>query len=140
MAPKQCNPCREQNLECTGDQPQCNHCTSNGKQSECYYPALPVTGRRTKLAKRQACEPCKRKKRKCDGVRPQCGTCDASGSVCAWDNSHLRPSGKLRKIKPLEPGPSQTGETQQPQHNPPIPSTSYLLPPAQPMIPFLGLP
>lgn len=45
-------------------------------------------------------------------------------------------------IKPLEPGPSETGETgetQQPQHNPPIASTSYLLPPlAQPRDPLLG--
>ena len=42
--------------------------------------------------------------------------------MCAWDNSHLKPSGKLRKIKPLEPGPS---ETEQPQHHSPVASTSH---------------
>jgi len=75
---------------------------------------------------------------KCDGVRPQCSTCDASGSACAWDNSHLRPSRKLRKIKPLEPDPSGSGETQRSQHGPPVASTSYPPPSAQPTDPPLG--
>ena len=58
--------------------------------------------------------------------------------MCAWDNSHLRPSGKLRKIMPLEPGPSESGETQRSQHHPPVASTSYPSLTPQPTDPFLG--
>lgn len=59
--------------------------------------------------------------------------------MCAWDNSHLRPSGKLRKIKPLESGPGEgDGGTQQLQHHPPVASTSYLPPLTQPENHFLG--
>lgn len=132
MEPRQCKPCREQNLECTGEEPKCIRCISSGNRTECFYPAPPVAKRRAKLARHRACEPCKRKKRKCDGVRPQCGTCGASGGVCTWDNSHQRPSGKLRKIMPLEPDSSHSGETQPSQHHPPVPSISYLPPSEQP--------
>jgi hypothetical protein len=38
----------------------------------------------------------------------------------------MRPSGKLRKIMPLETSPSTSGETQQPHPEPPVASTSYL--------------
>lgn len=38
----------------------------------------------------------------------------------------MRPSGKLRKIMPLETSPSTSGETKQPHPQPPVASTSYL--------------
>jgi len=41
-------------------------------------------------------------------------------------------------IKPLEPGPSESDETQRSQPDPPVASTSYLPPLAQPGDPLLG--